>query len=212
MWVGLGGYSLLSTDLEQVGTELDCNAAGHSVSTAWYELVPASSHTLGLRIRAGDQIAASVTASGGSVTVAVSDLSQHRSFQRTLHPSALDLTSAEWILEAPSACIAGTNFCRTLPLTNFGRASFSSARATTANGPANTISTGPWVHTRITLVPSGQQFVSNHSGAVPYGTARTSSLSPSGGSFSVTFRRVYVQGSTVRAQQREPSGPVYLRH
>src|SRR5437763_11225858 len=51
IWVGLGGYSLASNEVEQIGTELDCTSAGHAVSTAWYELVPSRSHTLELRIR-----------------------------------------------------------------------------------------------------------------------------------------------------------------
>jgi hypothetical protein len=39
-WVGIGGYSEDSDALEQIGTELDCTAAGKVKSTAWMELVP----------------------------------------------------------------------------------------------------------------------------------------------------------------------------
>ena len=39
-WVGIGGYSLTSSGLEQVGTELDCSSDGTAVLSAWYELVP----------------------------------------------------------------------------------------------------------------------------------------------------------------------------
>ena len=42
-WVGIGGYSETSQDLEQIGTEVDCTASGRVNSTAWYELVPSPS-------------------------------------------------------------------------------------------------------------------------------------------------------------------------
>jgi hypothetical protein len=211
IWVGLGGYSLSSNELEQIGTELDCNATGHTVSSAWYELIPDPSHTIGLRVLPGDQIEATVASAGGAVTLTLSNLSRHHSFQRTFRPAAVDLSSAEWILEAPSACIAGTSFCRTLPLTNFRQAVFTYARVLPTTGQLGTISSGPWAHTRITLVPSGQQFVTNNHGGVPFGTARPSSLSPNGGSFSVTFRRVYVPAGSLLTP-RQPRGRSYLQH
>jgi Peptidase A4 family len=211
MWVGLGGFSITSNALEQIGTELDCMVGGGVASSAWYELVPSQSHTLGLRIRPGDEVSASVAFGASGVTMAIADLTSGRSFQRTLHPTTVDVTSAEWILEAPSACIQGTNFCRTLPLTDFGHATFTTARALGGTGTLGTISSGAWAHTRINLVPNGQQFATNHSGAVPFGTARPSSLSPNGGTFNVTFRRVYVPPGTGFGH-RLPRGPSYLRH
>ena len=41
IWVGLGGYSLTSGELEQIGTEADCDAHGRASYYVWYELVPA---------------------------------------------------------------------------------------------------------------------------------------------------------------------------
>jgi hypothetical protein len=38
VWVGIGGYKPTSNALEQIGTEVDCNRAGNTVSSAWYEL------------------------------------------------------------------------------------------------------------------------------------------------------------------------------
>src|SRR5581483_8885473 len=61
-WVGLGGYSPTSD-----GTELDCNAAGKVVSSAWYELVPAPSKTISLAVQPGDAMHASVTVTGSKV-------------------------------------------------------------------------------------------------------------------------------------------------
>ena len=46
--------------------------------------------------------------------------------------AAPDVSAAEWIAEAPSACTRSGK-CRPLPLTNFGAVSFSKATAT-ANG------------------------------------------------------------------------------
>jgi hypothetical protein len=211
MWVGLGGFSTTSNALEQIGTELDCTLGGRVASSAWYELVPSPSHTLGLRIRPGDEVSASVAFGASGVTMAISDLTSGRSFQRTFHPTTVDVTAAEWILEAPSACIQGTSFCRTLPLTDFGHATFTTARALGGAATLGTISSGAWSHTRINLVPNGQQFATNRSGAVPFGTARASSLSPNGGTFNVTFRRVYVKPGTGFGH-RLPRGPSYLRH
>jgi hypothetical protein len=181
------------------------------VSSAWYELVPAASHTIPLQVRPGDEVAASVAYASGAVTVALSDLTSHRAFRTTLHPSVVDVTSAEWILEAPSACIAGTGACQTLPLTNFGHTTFAHARGEGAGGPFGTISRGPWVHTRITLVPGGQQFATFRSGSVPFGTAKPSGLNSYGGAFNVTYKQVYVQ-STPMLARRLPRGRVYLRH
>src|SRR4029079_4471185 len=41
IWVGLGGYSLSSQELEQVGTSADCDENGKPSYYIWYELVPA---------------------------------------------------------------------------------------------------------------------------------------------------------------------------
>jgi hypothetical protein len=162
-------------------------------------------------VRAGDLIAASVTTASGRVTVAVSDPTAHRSFQRTLSPAGLvDVSSAEWILEAPSECILGTNACQTLPLADFGRAQFTTARAQPASGAVGTISTTGGVATRITLGPRAPLFVSIHPGQVPVGTATPSSLSGGGSSFTVTYQRKYVQGGLLLGSRAR--GRAYLRH
>jgi hypothetical protein len=210
MWVGLGGYSLTSNALEQIGTELDCNQRGRIVSNAWYELVPNPSHTLALRVRPGDLLAASVAVVGQNVSLVLQNLTTKRSFQKTVAASFVDATSAEWILEAPSACIAGTSACRTLPLTNFRHATFAVTRAMTVGGQPQTISSPAWAHTRITLGPGGPQFVGNRRGEVPVGTARPSGLINNGSSFNIAYRQKYVP---VRFGARiARSGPTYLRH
>lgn len=52
-WVGLGGYAAGARALEQIGTEVDCSASGAVISDAWYELVPAASRPIRMRVRPG---------------------------------------------------------------------------------------------------------------------------------------------------------------
>ena len=47
-------------------------------------------------------------------------------------------TSAEWIVEAPAACVA-TGRCEQLPLSNFETVDFSNAHATTTAGKVGTV-------------------------------------------------------------------------
>jgi hypothetical protein len=210
VWVGLGGYALTSSAVEQVGTELDC-VSGQARSSAWFELAPSPAHTVHIGIRPGDLIAASVTTSGGRVTVAISDLTAHRTFQRTVSPAGtVDVSSAEWILEAPSDCIVGTSACQTLPLADFGRAQFTMARAQPVGGSIGTISTTGAEDTKITLGPRAPLFTTLHPGQVPVGTATPSSLSGGGSSFTVTYQRRYVPGGLQLGSRAR--GRAYLKH
>ena len=56
LWVGLGGYTVGSNSLEQTGTSADCNGHGKATYYAWYELVPADSVTIKLKIFPGDTV------------------------------------------------------------------------------------------------------------------------------------------------------------
>ncbi|MGZ6712750.1 MAG: G1 family glutamic endopeptidase [Solirubrobacteraceae bacterium] len=194
VWVGIGGYSLDSQALEQIGTEADCTASGRAVSTAWYELVPDASHAIRLTIEPGDRVRATVSVQGSQVTLALSDLTRRRSFTKRLRTTTLDTTSAEWILEAPSVCTSAVS-CHTLPLADFGSAGFSSASAVTTTGHRGTIADRRWTATRISLAATGRQFVSNP--GAPLATAVPSTLSADGSAFTVTY-----SGSGA------PSGPV----
>lgn len=186
VWVGLGGFSARSRALEQIGTEADCTAGGHQSSTAWYELVPAASHTIRLRIRAGDRVRASVAVSGRRVRLVLANLTRHRSFAKRVRASVLDTGSAEWIVEAPSVCSAGKS-CRTLPLTNFGSARFTAARAQSRNGHIGRVRDRRWKTTRILLAQGGRRFISTGKGSRPT-TAIPSVLSPRHTAFTVTYR------------------------
>jgi hypothetical protein len=199
VWVGLGGYSESSTALEQIGSEADCSTSGGVSSSVWYELVPAASHPIRMHVRPGDALLASVVVVGHRVSVVLSDTTTHHTFRKTLHPSAVDTSSAEWIVEAPSEC-ASTNSCETLPLANFGTTTLSLAGAQAVGGHRGSISDGSWDSTKIQLTPGSRRFVNFNSDTA--GVASPSSLFAGGSSFKVTFATVRVTGnSSLRARQ-----------
>ena len=170
-WVGLGGLAQTSQGLEQIGTESDCTAGGRAAYGVWYELVPAASVPVKLKVFPGNRISANVTVYAQVVIVNLKNLTRKTSFTKRLFMSNPDVSSAEWIAEAPSACTSSGQ-CRTLPLANFGTVSFTAALAL-ASGHGGTIADAGWAATAIEL----RAFT----GAVP------SELSPDGGSFSVTW-------------------------
>lgn len=189
-WVGLGGYSDTSQALEQIGTSADCSASGQVSYSLWYELVPAVPVTITLPLRAGDSIAASVSVSGRSVTVRITNVTQKkRTFAKrlTMSSTAPDVSSAEWVAEAPSTCTTSGN-CRVLPLANFGSVTFVAARATAA-GHAGTISDPSWSAAAITLTGGGGSFLGRgRFGLDPNpADATPTPLSADGSSFAVTW-------------------------
>jgi hypothetical protein len=209
MWVGIGGYSVNSTALEQIGTELDCRASGSMASSAWYELVPAPSQTIRFNVRPGDVVSAGVTVTGRTVVLALSNLTTHQTFSRTLRGN-VDVTSAEWIVEAPSNCF-GDGSCQTLPLANFGSTGFSLARAVSSTGHAGSIADPFWGTTKINLTPSGRRYSSLGSGSNQIGTAITSALAAGGNAFSVTYRGL-TSGATPLASRSHIRRAGHLVH
>ncbi|HTX32750.1 MAG TPA: G1 family glutamic endopeptidase [Solirubrobacteraceae bacterium] len=205
IWVGLGGYSVSSNALEQTGTELDCTRGGRAVYSAWYEIVPAPAHGIKIGVRGGDLMQATVTVKGHRVTVVLQDLTRHRGFRRTVSAAGLDTTSAEWIVEAPSAC-DGSGDCFTLPLADFGSATISSARAVNRRGLAGGITSPWWAATEITLAPHGTRFFAdsfNDAG----GKATPSLLAAGASSFSVTY-----EGSASGTGVTGQPGPTFSGH
>jgi hypothetical protein len=194
MWVGLGGFAAGSNALEQIGTEVDCTASGKVSTSAWYELVPSASRNIRMSVRPGDAMSASVAVSGHRVTLTLTDHTSHKTFRRTVSANLVDVSSAEWILEAPSECV-GANSCQTLPLANFGSTSFTSARARSARGHVGAISDRAWGTTKVRLAPSGQRFVAYNGTGPAFGTATPSALTAGGSSFMVTYGEVSAPAS-----------------
>jgi hypothetical protein len=177
-WVGLGGFSPTSQALEQVGTQANCSANGRVTYSVWYELVPAAPVTIKLPIKAGDGIAATVAVSKTNVTIRITNVTQKKkTFQKRLAMTSPtpDVSSAEWVAEAPSACTPSGR-CTVLPLANFGGLTFVVTKATAA-GHAGTISDPAWSATAIALGDP----TSGTTNATP------SPLSPDGSSFGVTW-------------------------
>jgi hypothetical protein len=184
VWLGLGGLHTTAKALEQVGTEADC-AGGKGYYSAWYEIVPAAPVKLGLTVRPGDTMSASVAVSGRSVKLFLADRTRGTSFTKRLDVAQVDVSSAEWIVEAPSACGAN-GACRALPLANFATTSFAGAEATSATGHTGTISDPAWSSVAITLSTRarGLRFTT-HQGS---GTAVPADLSPAGDAFAVSYQ------------------------
>jgi hypothetical protein len=187
-WVGLGGFSSGSNALEQIGTEADCTRSGRVSSSAWYETVPAPSYDVFRQVRPGDQMAASVTVSGHQTTLVLRNLSRGWTFTKRVRIEPVDVSSAEWIAEAPSDC--GGNSCQTLPLANFGSTTFTSVSATTVRGHRGSLSDPRWQLSKIRLRPAGQQFAVNGRLA---GGATPSELGSGGSSFGVSYELVSLQ-------------------
>ena len=152
-WVGLGGFSETSQALEQVGSESNCTADGKPEYSLWYEIVPAPPVTTRLKVGPGDTITGAVLVRGTEVILQITNRTRHTRFtQRTVMPEP-DLSSAEWIAEAPSTC-SRSGRCRTLPLANFDSVTFAQAAAT-GDGHAGTITDPAWTPTPITLAENG---------------------------------------------------------
>ena len=154
-WVGIGGYDLSSNALEQLGTGSDCN--GNTTTPtyyAWWEIVPAASVQIPLKVKAGDTLTAAVVVNGQQVTLYLKNVTRKWRFSKTITTTQeLDTSSAEWIAEAPSDC-SSIGRCRVVPLTNFGTVTFSKIAAT-GNSHAGTITDPAWTSSPIELIASG---------------------------------------------------------
>lgn len=188
IWVGLGGYSQTSQELEQTGTSADCSSAGKASYYIWYELVPADSVNLKVKIRPGDVIASSVVVNGTDILVQVNDRTRRVRFTKHLTMASPDLSSAEWIAEAPSQCSSG-GFCPQLALTNFHSVTFTRSFAI-GNNLNGTISSPNWTSTELQLVPRAHRLYgdrNNPTSLAGGAGAMPSDLIPDGSGFSVAW-------------------------
>jgi hypothetical protein len=151
-WVGLGGYDEKSQSLEQIGTDSDCENGAPSYY-AWYELIPAPPVIIKLKIRPGDTITTSVNVDGSTVLFQVKNRTLHTVFTKRVTTDALDLTSAEWVAEAPSSCQRFS--CTPVPLANFGSVDFSRI-SMIGNDHPGTLLDPAWTLRPIQLIPHSQ--------------------------------------------------------
>ena len=75
---------------------------GTASYSAWYELVPATSVPIKLKVSPGNKVSASVKVNGTNVTLTFKNLTRKTNFTKTLTMAAPDVSSAEWIAEAPA--------------------------------------------------------------------------------------------------------------
>jgi Peptidase A4 family len=207
-WVGLGGANNSSSSLEQIGTGADY-VNGKPDYYAWYELLPAGQVRLNLAIHPGDKISASVSVSGKTVNMSLTDTTTGQSVHKSLPMSNPDTSSAEWIVEAPAA-VAGDGSTQVLPLADFSKVTFSSATATAA-GHTGGISDPSWSATKVELPTGGEAGYSggatftSSEGGYQQSSAGATTSSLSGGGFSVSW-----QGdSTGQSTSGQPSASSY---
>lgn len=170
-WTGLDGLTQNNPTVEQDGTLIECSG-GQATYISWWEMFPTNAiQAVSKAVRPGDHITSSVTRSGTSYTLKLTD-STHpaASFSRTRTCAATKCkdASAEWIAEAPSSSSG------ILPLTNFGSWTLTGATVK-AGTKSGTIHTFP--HLKITMA--------NSSGRVK---AQTGALNSAGNQFKVTWK------------------------
>ncbi len=123
-WIGIGGF--LDSSLIQTGTEQD-SGGGETFYSAWYELLPADSVTIGsLTISPGDQMKASLSLTDPNTNqwlMSISDLTTNQSFQNTFVYNS-SRSSADYVIERPDINKVISN------LADFGTVSLSNCEAT----------------------------------------------------------------------------------
>jgi hypothetical protein len=139
--------------------------------------------TVKLKVRPGDTVSASVHVSGTTVTLKLTNATRRTSFRKRVTVAAPDLSSAEWIAEAPSTCTSWGR-CETLPLTNFGSVAFKNAYAT-GNGHVGPIADPAWTPVAVLLRTTtiSRFYPADESGA----GATPAALSATGSAFSVAY-------------------------
>ena len=185
-WVGLGGSNPGVPTLEQTGTASDCSASGSSSYHAWYEIVPGSPVSAGVKIAPGNTITASVNivANGTAAIFQIKNRTTKSSFTTQVAlTSPPDLSSADWIVEAPTECAQAV--CLAVPLQWFTPISFSRIAAL-GNGIGGTLTHLAWIPDRLELVPS-TVLASSPSNAGAGAGAVTTGSTPGGGSFQVLW-------------------------
>jgi len=186
-WVGLGGDS--SRALEQIGTEADCGTDGQATYSSWFELYPTVSGSPKLTIHPGDVVSASVTVSGRHARLSMTNQTAGTRFARQLRVDQVDVSSAEWIVEAPALCLTSSDAsCRDSVLSDFGSTGFTRARAGTA-GHTGGVTGADWTGTAYTLATGRTgAAASRRAGSAPSGSrAVPGALSGREDAFGVTF-------------------------
>jgi len=136
-WVGIDGFS--SKTVEQGGTGALCGGGQKLIYFTWWEMFPTNNiQPVGVTLKPGDKISASVVRSGTKYTIKVTDsTTAGNSFTTAPQTcSTCKNSSAEWIGERPSTSSGPT------PLAQFGTWTVTAA-AVKAGTKSGTIKTFP---------------------------------------------------------------------
>jgi hypothetical protein len=120
-WVGIGGgcldTSCSATDstLIQAGTEQDVAANGARSYYAWYELIPAPSTRVSLKVAPGNKVTVSIKQTApGLWSIVIRNVSTGKSWS-TSTPYPSTMATAEWIEETPLLIGGGGSGISALP-------------------------------------------------------------------------------------------------
>jgi hypothetical protein len=114
-WIGIGGgcidagCTVTDSTLIQTGTEQDVASNGKASYSAWWEVIPAPSITISMKVAPGDHMQASIAEAvpfSNVWTITLKDVTRNETFTQTVPYSSTHAT-AEWIEETP--LIIGTN-------------------------------------------------------------------------------------------------------
>jgi len=171
-WVGLDGFN--SNTVEQLGTISWCFQGAPTYFT-WYEMFPKGTVEVGTALKPGDKISASVTRTGTSYALKLTDATtagNNISVTKTCALATCVDTSAEWISERPSFSIG------IVPQAHYNAFKIT-AGSVTANGHTTTIGAGPGVNS-VTMIDATQAYNLNTVSALTGGNA-----------FSTTWKNSY---------------------
>jgi peptidase A4-like protein len=177
-WVGLDGFS--SSTVEQLGTISWC-FQGTATYFTWYEMFPAGTVEVGTALKPGDKISASVSRTGTSYTLKLTDSTtsgNNISVTKTCALATCKDTSAEWISERPAFADSSGAFLGFTPQAHYNAFKITSG-AQTSNGKAGTIGSGPGVNS-VTMIDD----------TVTYNLNTVSGLT-GGSSFSTTWKNSF---------------------
>ena len=171
-WVGLDGFN--SNTVEQLGTISWCFQGAPTYFT-WYEMFPKGTVEVGMALKPGDKISASVTRTNTSYALKLTDSTtagNNISVTKTCALATCVDTSAEWISERPSFSIG------IVPQAHYNAFKITSG-SVTANGKTTSIGAGPGVNS-ITMIDATQTYNLN-----------TVSTLTAGNAFSTTWKNSY---------------------
>jgi len=171
-WVGLDGFN--SNTVEQLGTISWCFQGAPTYFT-WYEMFPKGTVEVGMALKPGDKISASVTRTNTSYALKLTDATtagNNISVTKTCALATCVDTSAEWISERPSFSIG------IVPQAHYNAFKIT-AGSVTANGHTTTIGAGPGVNS-VTMIDATDAYNLNTVSALTGGNA-----------FSTTWKNSY---------------------